>query len=177
MAKAFGAVPAAGFDAFSHAGVLAGPEAKCVSGNNDTWCSTAHLNLSGRPLSLRVLRRQARHRHRRAKLEEADKWEQEAISKTGVETIMPDVNDLVDVATGDVILAEIDVTLPGVLALVLERAHRSSFRAGRWFGRSWMSSLDQRLQVTGERICARFADGEIVTWISPGSAGDPPLSR
>ncbi|MGW1060996.1 RHS repeat-associated core domain-containing protein [Micromonospora rubida] len=174
MAKAFGTVPAAGFDAFSHAGALAGPEANCVSGNNDTWCSTAHLNLSGRPLSLRVLRRQARHRHRRAKLEEAEKWEQEAISKTGVETIMPDVNDLVDVATGDVILAEIDVALPGVLALVLERAHRSSFRAGRWFGRSCMSSLDQRLQVTGERICARFADGETVTWISPGSAGDPP---
>lgn len=90
-----------------------------------------------------------------------------------VETIMPDVSDLVDVATGDVILAETDVTLPGVLPLVLERAHRSSTRTGRWFGRSWMSSLDQRLQVTGERIHARFADGEVLTWTHPGSAADP----
>lgn len=87
---------------------------------------------------------------------------------------MPDVNDLVDVATGDAILAETDVTLPGVLPLVIERAHRSSLRTGRWFGRSWMSSLDQRLQVTGERVHARFAGGEILTWLPPGSAGDPP---
>jgi RHS repeat-associated protein len=96
-----------------------------------------------------------------------------SVSKAGVEIIMPDVNDLVDVATGDVLLAETDVTLPGVLPLVLERAHRSSLRTGRWFGRSWMSSLDQRLQVSGERICASFADGQILTWIPPGSAGDP----
>lgn len=87
---------------------------------------------------------------------------------------MPDINNPVDVATGDVVLAETDVTLPGVLPLVLERAHRSSSRAGRWFGRSWMSSLDQRLEVTGERIQARFADGRTVTWTHSGSAGDSP---
>ncbi len=87
---------------------------------------------------------------------------------------MPDVSDLVAVATGDVILAETDVTLPGVLPLVLERAYSSSTRAGRWFGRSWMSSLDQRLRVTGDRVSARFADGENLTWTTRGSAGDPP---
>ncbi|RSN35632.1 type IV secretion protein Rhs [Amycolatopsis sp. WAC 01416] len=87
--------------------------------------------------------------------------------------MMPDVSDLVDVATGDVILAETDVTLPGVLPLVLERAHRSSARTGRWFGRSWTSSLDQCLRVTGDRIDARFAGGEILTWTHPGGAGDP----
>src|SRR5262249_32658728 len=69
--------------------------------------------------------------------------------------------------------AETDATLPGVLALVLERTHRSSFRAGRWFGRSWTSSLDQRLQATGERIRATFADGQVVTWMPPVDAGDP----
>ncbi|MFF5085068.1 DUF6531 domain-containing protein [Actinoplanes sp. NPDC000266] len=84
---------------------------------------------------------------------------------------MPDVNDLVDVATGDVIMAETDVTLPGVLPLVIERRHRSSSRAGRWFGRSWMSSLDQRLRVTGERVEASFADGQVLTWLPPGDAG------
>ncbi|WP_345596716.1 RHS repeat-associated core domain-containing protein [Streptomyces marokkonensis] len=87
---------------------------------------------------------------------------------------MPDINDLVDVATGDATLAETDVTLPGVLPLVLERAHRSSTRTGRWFGRSWTSSLDQRLHVTGGQIHARFAGGQTLTFTSPGSAGDPP---
>ena len=84
---------------------------------------------------------------------------------------MPDVNDLVDVATGDVIMTEADVTLPGVLPLVVECRHRSSSRAGRWFGRFWMSSLDQRLRVTGERIEASFADGRVLTWLPPDDAG------
>ncbi|WP_089157668.1 DUF6531 domain-containing protein [Micromonospora sp. NBS 11-29] len=84
---------------------------------------------------------------------------------------MPDVNDLVDVATGDVVLAETDVMLPGVLPLVFERRHRSSPRAGRWFGRSWMSSLDQRLRVTGEQIEASFADGQVLRWRPRGDAG------
>ena len=50
-------------------------------------------------------------------------------------------------ATGDVLLFQDDVSLPGVLPLVIGRAYRSSWRAGRWFGPSWASSLDQRLQI------------------------------
>jgi hypothetical protein len=38
------------------------------------------------------------------------------------------VGDPVDVATGDVVVAETDVTLPGVLPLVIGRGHRSSRR-------------------------------------------------
>ena len=83
--------------------------------------------------------------------------------------------DPVDVATGDVVLAETDVTLPGVLPLVLERTHRSSRRTGRWFGRSWLSSFDQRLQVTADRIIGVFADGRLLTWASPDGLGDDPL--
>ena len=81
---------------------------------------------------------------------------------------MTTVGDPVDVATGDVILTQADVTLPGSLPLVLERAHRSSQRAGRWFGPSWMSSLDQRLAVTGSRVIGAFASGQILTWPRPG---------
>jgi RHS repeat-associated protein len=82
---------------------------------------------------------------------------------------MTTAGDPVDVATGDVILAQADVTLPGSLPLVLERVHRSSQRAGRWFGRSWMSSLDQRLAVTGSRVTGAFASGQVLTWPRPGS--------
>nr|WP_269781714.1 DUF6531 domain-containing protein [Nocardia bovistercoris] len=82
---------------------------------------------------------------------------------------------MVDVATGDVVLAETDVTLPGVLPLVFERTHRSSFRTGRWFGRSWMSTLDQRLRITAGRIEARFAGGELLSWIVPGADDLPAI--
>ena len=83
--------------------------------------------------------------------------------------------DPVDVTNGDVMLAETDVNLPGVLPLVLERTHRSSWRTGRWFGRSWLSSFDQRLLVTADRVIGAFADGRILTWTHPGGPDDAPL--
>jgi RHS repeat-associated protein len=75
--------------------------------------------------------------------------------------------DPVDVATGDVLMTETDVSLPGLLPLVIERTHRSSWRTGRWFGRGWLSSLDQRLEVGAGRVRGAFADGRIVTWPVP----------
>ena len=48
---------------------------------------------------------------------------------------IPQAGDPVDVATGDVVLFQDDVSLPGVLPLIISRAYRSSWRAGRWFGR------------------------------------------
>jgi RHS repeat-associated protein len=83
--------------------------------------------------------------------------------------------DPVDVATGDVVFAQTDVSLPGLLPLVLERCHRSSWRTGRWFGRSWLSSLDQRLLVTADRIVGAFADGRVVTWAYPNGSGGSPV--
>ena len=88
---------------------------------------------------------------------------------------VPTVNDPIDVVTGDVILAQTDVALPGMLPLVVERMHRSSWRAGRWFGRSWVSTFDQRLQVDGRRVIGAFADGRVLVWPRPedsGPAGD-----
>ena len=81
--------------------------------------------------------------------------------------------DPVDVATGDVVLAQTDVMLPGVLPLLVERTHRSSYRTGRWLGGSWMSSFDQRLSVRGGTVTAAFADGRVLTWPRPAAAGSP----
>jgi YD repeat-containing protein len=81
--------------------------------------------------------------------------------------------DLVDVATGDVRLVHEDVRLPvgpGVLPLVIGRVYRSSWRAGRWFGPSWASSFDQRLQAGPERVIGVFADGRVLCWLC--GAGD-----
>ena len=73
------------------------------------------------------------------------------------------------VATGDVVMTQTDVSLPGLLPLVLKRVHRSSQRGGRWFGESWVSSLDQRILVTGDRVAAVFADGQVLLYPRPAA--------
>ena len=86
---------------------------------------------------------------------------------------IPQAGDPVDVATGDVLLFQQDVALPGVLPLVIGRAYRSSWRAGRWFGRSWASTFDQRLQAGPEQVTAVFADGRVLSWPSRCGADEP----
>lgn len=61
-----------------------------------------------------------------------------------------DCNDPINVATGEVLLEETDLLLPGVLPLEIARAHRSTYRDGHFFGPSWASLLDERLEAAGE---------------------------
>ena len=86
---------------------------------------------------------------------------------------IPQAGDLVDVATGDVLLVQRDVSRPGALPLVMGRVYRSSWRAGRWFGPSWASALDQRLQVTPKRAACVFADGRVLYWLCTADADGP----
>lgn len=69
------------------------------------------------------------------------------------------VRDPIDVATGDMALPRVDVQLPGVLPLILERTHISSYRWGGWFGPSWASTLDQRVQADDDGFVYAAADG------------------
>jgi YD repeat-containing protein len=86
---------------------------------------------------------------------------------------VPAQGDPVDMATGDVVLGQADVTLPGTLPLLVERAHRSSYRAGRWFGRSWVSTLDERLEATGAGVFLARPDGSVLTYTHPDQDGEP----
>jgi RHS repeat-associated protein len=79
--------------------------------------------------------------------------------------------DPVDVATGEVLLSQTDVTLPGLLPLVIERTHISSYRIGQWFGPSWASSLDQRLEVTPEGVTFVAANGVQLRYPHPDTVG------
>ncbi|MFF4692187.1 DUF6531 domain-containing protein [Streptomyces sp. NPDC001307] len=54
--------------------------------------------------------------------------------------------DPIDMATGQMILAQTDVELPGVLPLVLRRTHLSGYTSGHSFGPSWAATLDERLE-------------------------------
>ncbi|MGC5290456.1 DUF6531 domain-containing protein [Micromonospora sp. DT231] len=76
--------------------------------------------------------------------------------------------DPIDIACGDMVLTQTDVELPGALPLLLSRTHLSSYRMGSWFGRSWASTLDQRIEVDESGVYVATADG--MTLIYP--AGD-----
>ncbi|MET7666606.1 DUF6531 domain-containing protein [Micromonospora luteifusca] len=80
------------------------------------------------------------------------------------------VTDPVDVATGEMVLAQIDLELPDRRQPVLERTHLSTYRAGGWFGPSWASTLDQRLEFDGQGVCYFTPDGMILVY-PPAPAG------
>jgi RHS repeat-associated protein len=79
--------------------------------------------------------------------------------------------DPIDVATGDMVLQQVDVDLPGTLPLLLTRTHVSSYRAGRWFGRSWASTLDQRLELDGGGAFFAGDDGVLLAFPLPPDGG------
>nr|WP_239091820.1 DUF6531 domain-containing protein [Streptomyces sp. SID14478] len=58
--------------------------------------------------------------------------------------------DPIDMASGQLVLAQTDVDLPGVLPLTLRRTHLSGYDAGRFFGPSWASTLDEHLAENQE---------------------------
>lgn len=75
----------------------------------------------------------------------------------------------VDLATGHMVMTEIDLEIQGPLSLVLKRMYISSYRAGRWFGQSWTSTLDQRLEVDSENVCYFSPDGMILVYPLPSA--------
>jgi YD repeat-containing protein len=75
--------------------------------------------------------------------------------------------DPVDVAAGRVVLTQTDVELAGVLALVVGRTHLSSYRVGRWFGPSWASTLDQKLEIDDTGVYYAAEDGMLLAYSTP----------
>ncbi|WP_190232861.1 DUF6531 domain-containing protein [Streptomyces avicenniae] len=75
--------------------------------------------------------------------------------------------DPVDMATGELLMSATDVDLAGVLDLVLERHHVSTYRDGRSFGSSWASTLDQRVQLDAYGARLFTADGMILVYPRP----------
>ncbi|MEU6082295.1 DUF6531 domain-containing protein [Streptomyces sp. NPDC047108] len=76
--------------------------------------------------------------------------------------------DPIDMATGQMVMSATDVELPGQLPLVLERHHRTGVHNGRFFGRSWTSTLDQRLLLDASGIRFASSDGMILEYPVPG---------
>ncbi|MFB9832534.1 DUF6531 domain-containing protein [Actinoallomurus acaciae] len=83
--------------------------------------------------------------------------------------------DPIDVATGEVVLRQVDVELDGVLPMVIERTHLSSYTHGRLFGASWASTLDQHLEIDDEGVYLAGEDGMVLAFRvpSPGESVPP----
>ncbi|MGW4029428.1 DUF6531 domain-containing protein [Streptomyces sp. NPDC004838] len=82
--------------------------------------------------------------------------------------------DPVDVAAGEMVLPQTDLSLPGVLPLVLRRTHLSGYRYGHWFGRSWASTLDERIELDARGHGALWAreDGSVLVYPRLPAPGD-----
>ncbi|MGW8380520.1 putative T7SS-secreted protein [Streptomyces sp. ODS28] len=78
-----------------------------------------------------------------------------------------DGTDPVDFATGRMFLPQTDVELPGALPLVFRRRVESGYRAGRWFGPSWASTVDQRLEISAAGIVLVTDGGLLLKYPHP----------
>ncbi|MGW1216392.1 DUF6531 domain-containing protein [Streptomyces sp. NPDC002499] len=76
-------------------------------------------------------------------------------------------SDPVDMATGAMYLPQLDVELPGILPLAFTRRVASDYRCGWWFGPTWASTIDQRLEVDEEGIVFVTEDGLLLAYPHP----------
>ncbi|WP_143229678.1 DUF6531 domain-containing protein [Actinophytocola xanthii] len=83
----------------------------------------------------------------------------------------PGSGEPIDLATGQMYLEQFDVDLKGTLPLLLQRTHYSSYRVGRFFGRSWSSTLDQRIEVDDQGVYFADADGARLVYPVPPADG------
>ncbi|MFJ4894870.1 DUF6531 domain-containing protein [Streptomyces sp. NPDC088788] len=83
--------------------------------------------------------------------------------------------DPVDMVSGEMFMEHTDVQLPALLPLVLRRTHVSTYTSGQWFGPSWASTLDERLELDSEGALFAAEDGMILVYPvpSPGSSVMP----
>jgi RHS repeat-associated protein len=84
-------------------------------------------------------------------------------------------SDPIDMATGAMYLPQTDVELPGLMPLAFTRRVASDYRCGWWFGPSWSSSVDQRLEVDEEGIVFVTEDGLLLPYPHPSHTHDPVL--
>ena len=79
----------------------------------------------------------------------------------------PTTGEPVDVATGEMVMSDTDVSLPGALPLVLERHYVSGHPCGGWFGPTWAATLDQRLEIDDSGVVYVTDDGMLLTYPVP----------
>ncbi|MEU3520467.1 RHS repeat-associated core domain-containing protein [Streptomyces sp. NPDC006654] len=83
--------------------------------------------------------------------------------------------DPIDMATGWMFLVQSDLNLLGTLPLGLSRQVASGYRTGWWFGPSWASTLDQRLEIDAQGVVLVTEDGRLLSYPHPADPDTPAL--
>ncbi|MEV7045317.1 RHS repeat-associated core domain-containing protein [Amycolatopsis sp. NPDC051061] len=92
----------------------------------------------------------------------------EPVSNSTPSGCRPGSGDPIDMTTGRMMLAQTDVEIDGLLPLLLERAHFSGYRSGVHFGAAWASTVDQRIEVSDDRVDFAAEDGTLLVFPPPG---------
>ncbi|MGQ4389579.1 DUF6531 domain-containing protein [Streptomyces sp. SAS_270] len=85
--------------------------------------------------------------------------------------------DPVDPATGYMYLEQTDIALPGTLPFDFTRRVSSGYRTGWWFGPTWSSTIDQRLEIDERGVVFVTADGMVLAYPHPEGPTAPVLSE
>ncbi|MFW6691329.1 DUF6531 domain-containing protein [Streptomyces sp. MAR4 CNX-425] len=86
---------------------------------------------------------------------------------TRLKNIVSKFTDPVDLATGQMYLPQTDVELPGLLPLAFTRRLGSTYRCGWWFGPTWASTIDQRLEIDDQGVVFVTEDGRLLAYPHP----------
>ena len=70
----------------------------------------------------------------------------------------------VDMATGAMVDYQTDVSIPGVLPLVIDRNSNSGHELGRALGPQWVSRMDCRIEICADEVLMLTPDGALVTF-------------
>ncbi|MEW2446021.1 DUF6531 domain-containing protein [Streptomyces parvulus] len=89
-----------------------------------------------------------------------------------LKSVVKGCGDPVDAATGQMFLNQTDIELPGTLPLVFTRRFASNYRTGWWFGPSWASTLDQRLEIDREGVVFVTEDGMLLDYPRPEGSSE-----
>ncbi|NMO00482.1 RHS repeat protein [Gordonia sp. TBRC 11910] len=84
----------------------------------------------------------------------------------GVKNVF-DCGEPVDAASGHLIDTEVDLRIDAAFPFILERSHISSFGAGRWFGPSWCSTIDSRVEIDAEGISVLTGEAAVLRYPHP----------
>ncbi|GHJ22231.1 MULTISPECIES: putative T7SS-secreted protein [Streptomyces] len=104
-----------------------------------------------------------------------DSLDREPDNASRTEEQRPCGEDPVDFATGRMLLPQTDLALPGVLPLGFHRQFESAYRAGRWFGAAWSSTVDQRLETDAAGVVLHGENNLLVAYPHPERGGAPVL--
>jgi RHS repeat-associated protein len=78
-----------------------------------------------------------------------------------------DETDPVDLASGRMFLPQTDAVVPGTLPLAFTRRVESGYTVGRFFGPSWSSTVDDRLEIDAKGVVHVTDDGLLLTYPHP----------